>query len=123
MAEVSTISGGKGQEDRQVVAEGKEPLHFLVACGGLLVATPRARGHAPAVGPRMLEVGPRQSAGGGPGLGKVFQITTFTFGDHCLEGKLTFGNPLQCSGVGRVEGVGCAPTPRENLVQDLVFKL
>ena len=46
---------------------------------------------------------PRQSAGGAPGAGKACQDTIFTFADHCLEGKLTFGNPLQGSGV---EGIG-----------------
>jgi len=38
---------------------------------------------------------PRQSAGGGPGLGKACQDTVFTFEDHCLEGKLAFGNPSE----------------------------
>jgi len=42
---------------------------------------------------------PRQRAGGGSGLRKACQDTMFTFEDHCLEGKLTFGNPLQGSGV------------------------
>ena len=51
---------------------------------------------------------PRQSAGGIPGLGKACQDTIFTFEDHCLEGKLTFGNPLQGSGVDPAQDHVCA---------------
>ena len=40
MNEVSTLTGGGGHEDRQVIAEGKETKHFVIACGRLLLLTP-----------------------------------------------------------------------------------
>ena len=42
---------------------------------------------------------PRQSALGGLGRKKARQDTMFNFEDHFLEGKLTFGNPVQGFGV------------------------
>jgi len=35
------MTGGGGFEDRQVLAEGKETKHFVIACGRLLVVSPR----------------------------------------------------------------------------------
>lgn len=43
MNEVSTLTGGGGFEDRQVLAEGKETKHFVIACGRLLLVSPPPR--------------------------------------------------------------------------------